>query len=311
MNLFLKSDYSIHYFSEENYAIYSYNLEAPLSPYSSFPSPDSLAYPTPDTLAPSPSSSCTAYSRDSPEPTTKRSPPLKCSRKYPSKRHDPTHIPRPRNAFIVFRSAFSLEQQKAGTSKQQQLSKHAAFVWNKMTDAEKFPYQETARLEKMLHQIEYPDYQYSPSPKGTRTRKPTLVPVPSQSVSLPGLPLPVLPESAEFTFSQHCIEGAQVAQPNFLINALPPCLEFGTNTLLFADASGSGALEPLSGQIGYYPQTQFPLAEQCNLNAPEAVSPVAFDYALQNYEFDPNYEFNPDCEFNLDDYLLNQLLRFN
>ena len=121
----------------------------------------------------------------------------------------------------------------------------------------------------------------------------------------------MLPESAEFTFSQHCIESAQVAQPNFLINALPPCLEFGTNTLLFADASGSGALEPLSGQIGCYPQTQFPLAEQCYPPAPEAASAVAFDYGLQNYEFDRNYEFNPDYEFDLDDYLSNQCLTLN
>ncbi len=116
-------------------------------------------------------------------------------------------------------------------------------------------------------------------------------------------PLAALPEPAEFTFSQHFTEGADLnaVQPNFLINALPPSLEFGTNTLLFADAcgSGSGASEPLSGQIDYYRQTQFPLAAQGYPTPPVAVPSVPFDYALQNYEFD------------LDGYMSNQLLTFN
>ena len=291
MILFSDSNQFIYYFSDQNYAIYAYNLEAPLSPYSSFPSPDSLVNPTTDTLAPSPSSSFTAYSSNSLEPITKRSLALKRGRK--SHRRDPTHIRRPRNAFIVFRSAFISAQEKSGTGLQHVLSKQAAFVWNRMSDAQKYTYQETARLEKMLHKIEYPDYQYSPTPKGARARRPTCAAVPYQSVSRLEPSPPVLPERAEFTFSQ---TGAEAEQPNFLIDTLPLSLEFGTNTPLLGDASGSS--EALSNNLDYYPQFQFQFPDQFYPTAPEGGSSVAFDSISQNFEFNP------------DDYLSNQFLTF-
>lgn len=251
-----------------------------------------------DALAPSPASSCTAYSTDSSETIAKRSPSaLKRSRKSPHHRRDPSHIRRPRNAFIVFRSAFISAQKQAGKGLQHELSKQAARVWNAMTDAEKYTYQETARWEQMLHKIEYPDYQYSPSPKGTRTRKPTRVAVPSQSMSPPALPLPALPERAEFTFPQICMGDAKVEQANFLIDSLPPSLEFGTNTLLLVDTSGTS--EPLSGQLDCYAQTPFLFSDPCYPAALDGVSPLALDYSYQNFDF------------NLDDYVSNQFLTFN
>ncbi|KJA16533.1 hypothetical protein HYPSUDRAFT_206931 [Hypholoma sublateritium FD-334 SS-4] len=283
-------------FSSDNYAIYPWNLEATLPSYSSFPSPDPLAYSATGTLAPGPSSSCTTYSSDSSEPVTKCSPALKRNKKSPTPRRDPSHIRRPRNAFFVFRSAFISAQKQAGKGLQHELSKQAAVVWNAMTDAEKFTYQETARLEQMLHKIEHPDYQYSPSPKGTRTRKPTRASVSSQPMSPHALPLPARSECAEFTFSQLCRDDAKVEQANFLIDALPPSLEFGTNTLLIADASGMS--EPLSGQADCYVQTPSPLLDLCYPAALDGVSPLALDYSLQNFEFNPN------------DYLSNHFLTF-
>ncbi|KJA14002.1 hypothetical protein HYPSUDRAFT_467861 [Hypholoma sublateritium FD-334 SS-4] len=283
---------------ENNYAIYPWNHEATLSPYSSFPSPDPLAYSTTDTLASSPTSSCTSYPSDSSEPITSHFPPaLKHNRKSPSHPRDPSHIRRPRNAFFVFRSAFISAQKQAGKGLQHELSKQAARVWNSMTDAEKYTYQETARMEQMLHKIEHPDYQYSPSPKGTRTRKPTRVAVPSQTVSPCTLPLLALPERAEFTFSQLRMGDAKVDHANILIDGLPPSLEFGTNTLLLADSFATS--EPLSGQVDCYLQTPFPLADLCYPDAIDGVSPLARDYGLQNFEFNP------------DDYLSNRFLTFH
>ncbi|KJA23386.1 hypothetical protein HYPSUDRAFT_201410 [Hypholoma sublateritium FD-334 SS-4] len=272
---------------ENNYAIYPWSLEAALSPYSSFSSPDPLAYSTTDTLAPSPASSCTASSSDSAEPLTNSSPALKRNRKSPTHRRDPTHIRRPRNAFFVFRSAFISAQKQAGKG----------LVWNAMTDAEKYTYQETARLEQMLHKIEHPDYQYSPTPKGTRARKPTRVTVTSQTVSPHAPPILALPERAGFTFSQLCMGDAKADHANSLIDGLPPSLEFGTNTLLVADSFATS--EPLSSQVDCYARTPFPLADLCYPAAIDGVSPPARDYGLQNFEFNP------------DDYLSNRFLTFH
>ncbi|KJA16572.1 hypothetical protein HYPSUDRAFT_206956 [Hypholoma sublateritium FD-334 SS-4] len=272
--------------SVHNYAIYPWNHEAALPPYSSFPSPDPLAYSTTDTLAPSPASSCTAYSSDSSEPTKRSPPALKPNRKSPTHRRDPSHIRRPRNAFFVFRSAFISAQKQVGKGLQHELSKQAALVWNAMTDAEKFTYQETARLEQMLHKIEHPDYQYSPSPKGTRTRKPTRVAVSSQSMSPHALPLPALPERAEFSFAQLCMGDAKVEQADFLIDTLPPSLEFGTNTLLLADASSTS--EPLPGPIDCHIQIPFPPSNPCYPANFDGVSSPTLDYGLQNLDFNPD-----------------------
>lgn len=164
-----------------------------------------------------------------------------------------------------------------------------------MNDADKFTYQETARLEQMLHKIAHPDYQSSPSPKGTaRARKPTRGAVPSQSASLP---IPALPEHAELTFSQFCMCDPEVDQAHLIINTLPPSLELGTNTLLRSDTSST--MGAYLGQLGSYIHTTFPLSDPCHPAALDGISPLTLNYGLQNFNFD------------LDEHLLNQFLPFN
>ncbi|KAJ6562654.1 hypothetical protein B0H19DRAFT_881298, partial [Mycena capillaripes] len=75
-------------------------------------------------------------------------------------------IPRPRNAFICFRSEYvKAEKDLAAKSKtldQTALSCDAAEAWRKMSEAEKEPFRLIAADEKKAHALKYPDYRYAP-----------------------------------------------------------------------------------------------------------------------------------------------------
>ncbi|PPQ79783.1 hypothetical protein CVT25_003101 [Psilocybe cyanescens] len=92
-----------------------------------------------------------------------------------TRRRDPDHIPRPRNAFIFFRSAYISSARASGKGQQNELSKHAGKVWNNMSLEEKKPFCELAAMEKEQHYAKFPDYVYSPgmkaSPKPSSSRK--------------------------------------------------------------------------------------------------------------------------------------------
>jgi len=80
-----------------------------------------------------------------------------------SRRRDPGHIPRPRNAFIFFRSHYIASGSSPSAAGQQnELSKSAAKVWNQMTPTEKRPFAELAAKEKREHTAKYPNYTYAP-----------------------------------------------------------------------------------------------------------------------------------------------------
>ena len=99
-------------------------------------------------------------------------------------------VPRPRNAFIIFRSHYinslkvnsptsSIQDDRKCTlstssdNQQNELSKQAAKVWNKMNLEERKPYAEHAKKEKEWHRRMYPDYMYCPANangKGKRTK---------------------------------------------------------------------------------------------------------------------------------------------
>ncbi|KAL5520363.1 hypothetical protein ACEPAG_9587 [Sanghuangporus baumii] len=86
------------------------------------------------------------------------------------------YVPRPRNSFILFRTEFVAQRTNGGTQSSsgsksdadddddttQSLSKQASAVWNKMTDEEKKPFVERAKLEKAAHGAKYPHYRYKP-----------------------------------------------------------------------------------------------------------------------------------------------------
>lgn len=111
-------------------------------------------------------------------PAIRNPSPAKQKKKPHSRPHPPGYIPRPKNAFFVFRSAFydAHKDDNDANVNQQDLSKQVALIWNEMTEEEREPYARQAEEEKRLHAEMYPDYVYAPggtSVKGKARAKPT------------------------------------------------------------------------------------------------------------------------------------------
>jgi hypothetical protein len=90
-----------------------------------------------------------------PEPQTKKS----HSRKQPD-----GHIPRPRNAFILFRCDF-VAQKKIPASVEpdhRNISRIVGRIWKAMSKEDRRPWIEEARKERETHKRLYPEYRYSP-----------------------------------------------------------------------------------------------------------------------------------------------------
>ena len=83
---------------------------------------------------------------------------------------DEDHIPRPRNAWIIFRSS-ELERYKdvdaTGNSKKPQAlhSKDIAIRWRSFTEEQKRPWTNQAIEEKARHKLMYPGYKFQPKSK--------------------------------------------------------------------------------------------------------------------------------------------------
>ena len=84
------------------------------------------------------------------------------------------HIPRPPNAFMIFRSNF-LKRDAADCldRRQQNLSRLAGTAWNSLTSEEKAKWHEEAAQALLKHQQEYPNYKFTPAPRGSRRAKNT------------------------------------------------------------------------------------------------------------------------------------------
>ncbi|KAJ7923391.1 hypothetical protein B0H13DRAFT_1602691, partial [Mycena leptocephala] len=74
------------------------------------------------------------------------------------------HIPRPRNAFIFFRSDYVKAEKRVasrpGSLDQTVLSRGAGDVWREMSEDERLPYVLMAQQEKKDHALKYPNYRY-------------------------------------------------------------------------------------------------------------------------------------------------------
>ncbi|KAI0638968.1 hypothetical protein C8Q77DRAFT_1069169 [Trametes polyzona] len=81
-----------------------------------------------------------------------------------SRKKKPGHIPRPPNAFMIFRSdLWNKEKIKSTVERDhRQISRIAGNLWNSLTDAERAPYQHLAEEAKKEHARKYPQYKYSP-----------------------------------------------------------------------------------------------------------------------------------------------------
>ncbi|KAF7324257.1 HMG box domain-containing protein [Mycena venus] len=102
------------------------------------------------------SSSASATVKSEPSPRPARAPHLEC---WPH--------PRPRNAFICFRSEYVKAQKaasaKPGSLNQTVLSRGAGAAWRALSDEEREPFVLMALREKEEHAIRYPNYQYAPA----------------------------------------------------------------------------------------------------------------------------------------------------
>ncbi|KAG2123577.1 hypothetical protein DEU56DRAFT_829190 [Suillus clintonianus] len=81
-----------------------------------------------------------------------------------SRKKEEGHIPRPPNAFIVFRSClWSNEDFRSLESDHRNVSRIAGERWRNLSDNEKEPFVQMAKEAKALHAKMYPNYKYSPS----------------------------------------------------------------------------------------------------------------------------------------------------
>jgi len=81
---------------------------------------------------------------------------------------DPEHVPRPRNAFIIFRCHYTQKYLASGGSERTSetektsLSKRAGDAWKNAKPETKRYYRRLADEERTRHRIEHPDYRFRP-----------------------------------------------------------------------------------------------------------------------------------------------------
>lgn len=90
-----------------------------------------------------------------------------------SRNKSPNHIPRPRNAFMLFRSAFAAAQKIRTTVEHdnRHITRIIAHCWNRLSDVDKQVWREKAAAEKALHAQKYPNYRFSPIGRTTKPIK--------------------------------------------------------------------------------------------------------------------------------------------
>lgn len=81
-----------------------------------------------------------------------------------SRKRDPDYVPRPVNAFMIFRSEFWNEQKKKDTVERdhRQISRMAGQRWNQLSPVQRAVYHAKADEAKRRHAITYPNYKYTP-----------------------------------------------------------------------------------------------------------------------------------------------------
>ncbi|KAF4605583.1 hypothetical protein EYR40_004369 [Pleurotus pulmonarius] len=120
-----------------------------------------LRYPSPSPVSPLISEpDDTSVRTTLPRPTQ-----LPTRRGSHSRKRAPDHIPRPPNAFMMFRSHYcvKIKNESSPENNHAVISKQAGEVWRSMSDAEKSDFHRLAYVEKMLHASRYPDYKYAPN----------------------------------------------------------------------------------------------------------------------------------------------------
>ncbi|KZT38218.1 hypothetical protein SISSUDRAFT_986522, partial [Sistotremastrum suecicum HHB10207 ss-3] len=87
---------------------------------------------------------------------------LSKAKPHHGKKRSNNHIPRPPNAFILFRSSFIKQQHIPGTieGNHSQLSKIVGACWQRLSFEERQVWQDRARAVRAEHKKKYPDYRF-------------------------------------------------------------------------------------------------------------------------------------------------------
>ncbi|KAK0199722.1 hypothetical protein DFS33DRAFT_187262 [Desarmillaria ectypa] len=80
----------------------------------------------------------------------------------PTTQSDEPHIPRPSNAFIIFRSEFLAFHKESLSKGQQKASKLAGAAWRELSKERQAHYKKLAKIRKEDHERAHPGYKYKP-----------------------------------------------------------------------------------------------------------------------------------------------------
>ncbi|KAJ7071557.1 high mobility group box domain-containing protein [Mycena amicta] len=93
------------------------------------------------------------------------------SKRAPRKGTPPGHIPRPPNAFILFRSENAHKIPKAVTKDQKRISRSIGELWRELSEPERAFWQQRAEEAKREHAARHPNYVFHPVKKTVVPRK--------------------------------------------------------------------------------------------------------------------------------------------
>ncbi|KAL1747344.1 hypothetical protein HDZ31DRAFT_61401 [Schizophyllum fasciatum] len=106
----------------------------------------------------------------SPDASSSASTPKTASRRA---REDPNYIPRPPNAYILFRRDYAAKIRKSTESDQRKISEIVTAAWKTTSEEVKEYYKQWSLDLKHEHLAKYPGYKYKPRPRGEIQRRKT------------------------------------------------------------------------------------------------------------------------------------------
>ncbi|KIJ57124.1 hypothetical protein M422DRAFT_62953 [Sphaerobolus stellatus SS14] len=89
-------------------------------------------------------------------------------KKSHDRKRDPAHVPRPPNAFMLYRSDFLRRGVIPADveSKQQNISRVVGECWKRLSVSEQKVWRDLAKEKEIEHALKYPEYQYKPTKRG-------------------------------------------------------------------------------------------------------------------------------------------------
>lgn len=97
--------------------------------------------------------------------------PFRRKTKSHARKQNPGHVPRPRNAFILFRCNFVKQRVPDDVvSDHRDISRLAGCMWRTMSDEQKRPWFEKAEIEKQYHLQMHPTYRFAPE-RGSQPKR--------------------------------------------------------------------------------------------------------------------------------------------